>query len=99
MRILAFCLEHAALGFALGFGVLAVGLILPLLHFANGFGLGLLARNPVVGIAGQRYSCAQDGQENPRSNSLHIHMFSYGHDCNSRVLLRPHSENAQRRKS
>jgi hypothetical protein len=87
MRVLTFCFEHAALGFALGFGVLAVRLILPLLHLANGSRLRPLAGDPVIGIAGQRHAHAEDGQENPRSNLSYVHDFSDGQILAAKALL------------
>jgi hypothetical protein len=76
MRVLAVFLDHAALGFALRFGIFAIGLVLSLLHFADSPRLRPRAGD-LIGIAGQRQTRAEDGQKNPRSDLSCVH-FSDG---------------------
>jgi hypothetical protein len=72
VSVLAVFLNHLALGFALSFGIFAVGLVLPILHLLGSAKLCFLAGN-FVGVAGHRETASEDGQKNPRSNLACIH--------------------------
>jgi hypothetical protein len=52
MSILAVFLDHATLGFALGFGVLAICLVLPFLHLLRSSKLCFLAGD-LIGVTRQ----------------------------------------------